>query len=189
MIKKISLCFVIAASIVGYIEWLKTGTEVRIVKVQVPTSINFPRVEKFNSFPSEYGVYLDQEVIGIVIDGHPRAYVLQSFVYKPGMTTIGPGVHIVNDDLAGTPISVTYCDQADQIKVLDREPEKLMKVYGFDAHSEEMVIEYDGKAFNQSHSGQEVREREYHRMKLRDWVDLHPETELYVGLAGTSEKL
>ena len=51
----------------------------------------------------------NDEVIGVVINGQPRAYWLKALKYPPW--------HIVNDVVVGVPVSVTYCDRTDCTRV------------------------------------------------------------------------
>ncbi len=51
-------------------------------------------------------------VIGVVVNRKPRAYWLKALKYPPW--------HIVNDVVAGVPLSVTYCDRNDCARLYER---------------------------------------------------------------------
>jgi hypothetical protein len=63
-------------------------------------AINLPPV----SPASTAGVADDEEVIGVSAGGRHRAYLVQ-------VLSGDPRLHVVNDRLADTPVSVTYCDR------------------------------------------------------------------------------
>jgi hypothetical protein len=58
------------------------------------------------------GLSDDEEVIGVVVAGHARAYRLKALRYPPW--------HIVNDLVEGVPVSVAYCNQTECARVYTR---------------------------------------------------------------------
>src|SRR4051812_11606994 len=50
----------------------------------------------------------DEEVIGVEVDGRPRAYRLSAFR--------DPAHHVVNDLIDGVPLTVSYCDLNDCVR-------------------------------------------------------------------------
>jgi len=54
------------------------------------------------------GLRPDEEVIGIEVDGHPRAYRLAAFRDRSH--------HVVNDMIDGVPVTVSYCDLSDCVR-------------------------------------------------------------------------
>ncbi len=51
----------------------------------------------------------DAEVIGVAVEGHPRAYVVKAFH--------GNITHVVNDLLGDIPVTVAYCDKCKSAQV------------------------------------------------------------------------
>ncbi len=47
----------------------------------------------------------DEEILGVIVDGRPRAYRLRAF--------LDPSAHIVNDVIGDRPITVAYCNLSD----------------------------------------------------------------------------
>jgi hypothetical protein len=54
------------------------------------------------------GLRPDEEVIGVEVDGHPRAYRLAAFRDRSH--------HVVNDVIDGVPVTVSYCDISDCVR-------------------------------------------------------------------------
>jgi Protein of unknown function (DUF3179) len=54
------------------------------------------------------GLRPDEEVIGVEVDGHPRAYRLAAFRDRSH--------HVVNDLIDGVPVTVSYCDLGDCVR-------------------------------------------------------------------------
>ena len=55
-------------------------------------------------------IYIERPVLGIVVGGEPRAYPL----------TVLEKVEVVNDEIAGRPLAVTYCPLLEKVAVYER---------------------------------------------------------------------
>jgi Protein of unknown function (DUF3179) len=84
----------------------------------------------------------DDEVIGVVVSGKPRAYWLKALKYPPW--------HIVNDVVAGVPVSVTHCDRTNCTRVYtsaDSSTPLDLNLGGL--YGKEMVVEVGGALYLQ----------------------------------------
>jgi hypothetical protein len=131
------------------------------------------------------GIPDDDLVIGVVVDGSPRAYWLKALEYPPW--------HIVNDVIDGVPVSVTYCDRTRCTRVykggqstvpLDVDlgglygREMVVKVAGA------LYLQDSGEAFGSSKGAASLPypSHAWERTTWKDWRERHPETGIFVGL-------
>lgn len=114
------------------------------------------------------------EIVGIVRSGKHYAFVLQ-FMSKPQD-------HIVNMLIDNKPISVTYCDRVDCVRVLtnDSEAPIQLRVGGLDIDSQ-MVFSLEGTRYGQSSTDLPLQDYEFNRMTWMQWKTRYPETLVYVG--------
>ena len=133
----------------------------------------------------------DDPVIGVVVNGSPRAYWLNALKYPPW--------HIVNDVVHGVPISVTYCDRTDCTRVYKGgETSKPLDVDLGGLYGKEMVVKVEGSLYLQN-SGQPFEKgadapslpysnHPWKRTTWKEWKQLHPETDIFVGLGTPGPK-
>ena len=82
------------------------------------------------------------EVIGVVVNGKPRAYWLKALRYPPW--------HIVNDVVVGVPVSVTHCDRTDCTRVYTGRPSSTpLDINLAGLFGSEMVVNVDGVLYFQ----------------------------------------
>jgi hypothetical protein len=125
-----------------------------------------------------------EEVIGVEVGGRARAYWLDAFRF--------PSRHIVNDLIAGVPISVTHCDIRDCTRVYTapagaaplgitqsglRDGRMVVRVGG---------VLYDHESGRSLDAGTDRTTFPFDplpvtRMTWAEWRRLHPGTDLYVG--------
>jgi len=111
----------------------------------------------------------DQDIIGIVVNGAARAYSTRA------MSAMR--YHVVNDSIAGTSATVTYCDRTDCVKVfgLKGAAEPLtLSTAGWSG--EELVLALDGRTYPQTSEEIPLEPLPYQRMTWKEWRELHPET-------------
>jgi hypothetical protein len=127
----------------------------------------------------------DAVVLGVSAGGRHRAYLLAAFD--------GIRWHIVNDQLAGVPITVTYCDRTGCVKVFTGPPGAPLDVAlggfvgSFDRGSLLLRV---GSVLYRQDSGQALAPGEapfpyapveFVRTTWKDWCGRHPDTDVYVG--------
>jgi hypothetical protein len=127
----------------------------------------------------------DDDVIGVEVNGKARAYTVRALSRVMQ--------HIVNDELGGVPISVTYCDldRCTRVYTSHRRSEPLdIALTGFLARKG-MILKIEGVDYQQqsgdpTEPGPHVRPFPYEdqlwvRTTWRQWKQLHPETDVYIG--------
>ena len=132
-----------------------------------------------------------EEVIGVVVNRKPRAYWLKALKYPPW--------HIVNDVVAGVPVSVTYCDRNDCARVFTsvRSSTPLEIDLG-GLYGREMVVKVGGVLYLQE-TGKPLELRTtdtslpyanhpWERTTWKDWRQRHPDTEVFIGQGGRGPK-
>jgi Protein of unknown function (DUF3179) len=125
------------------------------------------------------------EVIGVVVNGRPRAYWLKALKYPPW--------HIVNDVIVGVPVSVTYCDRTDCTRVYTNGQSSIpLDVNLGGLYGRQMVVKVAGSLYLQD-SGKPFELgagtpslpytiHPWMRTTWKEWKQRHPETDVFVGL-------
>lgn len=113
------------------------------------------------------------EVVGVEVAGECCAFVLNSMT--------NPRYHIVNMMINMKPISVTYCNLVDCVRVLTHdEPEIIpLHVGGLDVGNQ-MVLLYGGDRFGQTSESIPLQDHDFVRTTLGEWILQHPSTTVYV---------
>jgi hypothetical protein len=124
----------------------------------------------------------DDEVIGIAVDGKHRAYLVSAMSLMQS--------HVVNDMIGQTPVTVTYCDRNDCAAVFTAdELGKPLDVWTM-GYLDGLLLRINSDPFFQStgkfsNPGKEHQRAlpslPFERMKWKDWVALHPDSEVFVG--------
>jgi hypothetical protein len=128
----------------------------------------------------------DAPVVGIQAGGQSRAYVLAAFR--------GPGKHIVNDLLGDVPVSITYCDLCDLVKVFTGEsPGVSLRLNQGGRLKGRMLLHFEGSFYFQD-TGQPIGPQSpplpyqpfpFERCSWKEWRTTHPQGDVYVGVVGT----
>jgi hypothetical protein len=124
-----------------------------------------------------------QEVAGVVVGGKARAYVLE------GMAL--PDRHLVNDLVNDVPVSVSYCDKVDCLRVFtDASRGRPLEVTQIGRWSDGLLLSYQGQTYAQA-TGKRAWGAEgpdlplealpFERATWKDWRERHPDTEVYTG--------
>ena len=156
-------------------------------------SIRSPR-----TFPASMVKLSDSdEVIGVSQGGCHRAYLLAAL--RPRAVALSSQLeaelsrHVVNDRIAGVPITVTYCDIADCVRAFT-DPRAAgpleISVGGISQTSGgSLVLMAKGSRYYQS-SGRNYEDssatfpyvsKEFVRTTWKQWHTAHPDTDVYVG--------
>ncbi len=131
------------------------------------------------------------EVIGLLVNGKPRAYWLKALKYPPW--------HIVNDVVVGVPVSVTYCDRTDCTRVYTSgQSSTPLDVNLAGLYGSEMVVKVGsvlyfqetGKPFEPGAGVPSLPYADYpwERTSWREWRQRHPETDVFIGQGGKGPK-
>lgn len=106
-------------------------------------------------------------VIGIEVNGEPCAIVLGAMV--------DPARHIINLVLNHQPVSVTYCDLADCVRVLtdERKAAIPLRVGGLDM-DDQMVLLFENQRYAQLSMKLPLQDFPFVRTNLGAWMILHP---------------
>lgn len=165
--------------------------DVTYVKNSVPKHLwkfEMPGLQSPRTLPAAASKIADgDEVIGVVVDGKPRAYWLKAFRYPPW--------HIVNDVVVGVPVSVTYCDRTNCTRVYtDRQSSTPLDINVGGIYGNEMVVKIGGVLYFQE-SGKPFEadegapslpyaEHPWERTTWKEWSQRHPDTDVFIGPGG-----
>ena len=114
------------------------------------------------------------EIVGVEINGEFCAFVLNSM--------LSPRKHIVNLVIDESPLSVTYCNLVDCVRVLTREGNGAipLSVGGLDVDNQ-LVLLLGDLHYGQSSPGLPLNDYPFDRMTWGKWKAQHPTTKIYVG--------
>jgi hypothetical protein len=113
-------------------------------------------------------------VIGVVVNGHCRAYLLQAMeVFS---------AHVINDPVGHVPVTITYCMILKCTRVFTRDGavEPLDVALG-GIHDGRMALEIDGQRFAQDAPELPVDDLEFSRTSWAEWKAIHPDSDVFVG--------
>jgi hypothetical protein len=117
----------------------------------------------------------DEAIIGVVVSGEPRAYLVSAL-------GAGPDQHVVNDSIAGAPITVTYCDRTDVARVLtDDSREGALDVAIAGLRNGRLLLYVNGRPCLQESTEFPLADYAYERKAWASWRAEHPDTKVYVG--------
>jgi len=124
-----------------------------------------------------------QEVIGISIEGIDRAYSVRAM-------SLVPDNHVVNDLIEGIPVTVTYCDLSQCVRVLSAaEPRgRALDVGVAGLRRGKLVLRIEGREYVQDDRQIALKELSFKRTNWKEWKAAHPRSGVYLG-QGTSQKL
>ena len=110
-------------------------------------------------------------VVGVEVDGVACAFVLGSMQ--------DPTQHIVNTMINNKPISVTYCNYINCVRVLsdDSETSIPLNVGGLDIDNQ-MVLRLHGERYGQESRELPLADYPFARMSLDEWTHLHADTQV-----------
>jgi hypothetical protein len=117
------------------------------------------------------------EVIGVEIDGQACALVLNAMSEKER--------HVVNLMLNDSPVSVSYCNLSQCVRVLTSDSSSTIPlgVGGLDIESR-MVLLFKGQRYSQDSKDLPLQDIPFSRLEWGTWKLQHPETKIYLGESG-----
>lgn len=124
----------------------------------------------------------DEEVLGIHIAGRSRAYLLDALEYPR---------HVINDLIGGRAVSVTYCEVARCARVFTEESAKTPLRLDIAGQMKRGLLLRIGNVEYAQKTGKNLsspngapfpyKELTFVRSTWRDWLEAHPDTDIYVG--------
>lgn len=116
----------------------------------------------------------DTEVIGVICNGTARAYATRSM--------LGAAAHVVNDTFGDSPISVTFCDRTNCVRVLTVPNDSLqeeihLQTGGFAGG--EMLLRLNETMFPHSSEDIPLEDYEFELTTWKEWKTKHAESKLY----------
>ena len=115
----------------------------------------------------------DTPIIGVVVDGQSRAYLLK------GMSE--PQWHLAHDNVKGQPITVTYCNWSDCARVFIRGSVPPEEILMGGAQGGQMQLLINNKSYDQNTTQLPIAHYPMKRATWGGWKLTHPETEIYLG--------
>lgn len=181
-----AVCLSLAVAVYSLGCGARTSSEitVRVAGIRQPAAFS----------PSDISLRSDSLVIGIVVGGQARAYLLEALRMPPGHEFDPSGKdgklqllsrHVVNDVVNGKPISVTYCDRTDckQVFTAEGDSELDLSIAGWSGSG--MMLRLGESEFPQKADESPVDHYPFTVTSWQDWLEKHPETDVYVGHLAT----
>lgn len=128
------------------------------------------------------GLVETDEVIGVVVNGKARAYAVKLMAGRPQN-------HLINDVIAGTPVSVTYNNLGGFVRVFRGSGSEPLDVYVGGTPGGMMVLQVGGQQYLQpsglaidpTNPAQLPFEKVPHELTVwKKWRDAHPDTDVVV---------
>jgi Protein of unknown function (DUF3179) len=131
----------------------------------------------------------DSMVVGVVVNGHARAYLLTAMA--------PPTHHVVNDLIADVPVSITYCDKTGCVRAFTDKPNGKplkMNLMGF---ANGLLLRVGDKTYEQKSGRPFGSDSElvipfddlpFEVLNWSEWKKLHPNTDIFVGNSGAAKK-
>ena len=124
-----------------------------------------------------------ERIIGIVLNGQPRAYPLTRL---SAMIDHVVNDHSINSDGKKLLFSVTYCDMTDCVRVLEPTAETTEESLGIRTLGildSGLALQWKGKDFTQLDAVEGLRDVPYQRKSWGEWKAEFPDTMVYKGRA------
>ncbi len=116
----------------------------------------------------------DVEVIGVVVDGQPRAYVCDALRSDSS--------RIIIDLIERTPVFVTYCAESGMARVFSQSsPETPVSVAHTGVRADELQLVVNGATFPQSSLEIPLADVDFVKTLWIAWKDEHPDTMVFPG--------
>jgi hypothetical protein len=117
-----------------------------------------------------------QEVIGISLEGIDRAYSVRAMSFVPDN-------HVVNDLIDGVPVTVTYCDLTQCVRVFSAaEPRgRALDVGIAGLRRGKLVLRIEGREYIQDDRQIALKELSFKRTTWKEWKAAHPHSGVYLG--------
>ncbi len=147
--------------------------------------------------PDEVKLANDAEIIGVTANGRSRAYLTDAFKMLKNTTWKFAGDDldmqltqpkepfaqlVVNDVVGGVPITVTYCENQECIRVFtaadDQEP---LDVWLAELTDSQIILNYKDTNYPQKSSEIPLQEYPFQRTSWQSWLDAYPDTDIYIG--------
>lgn len=144
------------------------------------------------------GLNDDAQIIGVTVGGRSRAYLVSAFAPLPGGRY---ATHVVNDLLAGIPVTITHCDRTDCTRVFTGHAAGKpldIAVGGWGGAKGAGLLLLVGSVrypqatdqpLHKGEAGFPYAERAYTRLTWKQWRDAHPATDVYVGVEPPAESI
>lgn len=120
----------------------------------------------------------DTPVVGVAVGGQARAYVLKYLEYPD---------HVYNDELGGTPVTVTYCEKTTCARVLLRDVKDNVMLGGWSGTN--MMLFVNGEYWDHASPDLPLQDHPFTRTTWGSWRQEHPHTDVYAGDGGARRQL
>jgi len=124
----------------------------------------------------EAGLKDDDIMVAVQVGDQHRAYLLSDFFQT--------GSHVVNDLIDGVPVSITYCNQTDCLRVFtDAQSDQPLDLFTAAWMNDKMMLGVGVKETIYEHDDPKIPYADYksQRIAFEKWCELHPEGRVYVG--------
>lgn len=131
---------------------------------------------------ADAGLAADDEIIGVLVGGRSRAYLVRALVFP---------WHVVNDVIGGQAVSVTYCDRARCMRVFTKESANKPLQLDIAGQMESGLILRIGNVEYSQKTGENLTspkdaplpysDMQFARTTWRQWREAHPDTDVYIG--------
>jgi hypothetical protein len=139
---------------------------------------------------SQTEVAESSKVIGVVVNGQARAYLMSAMGIPGDALSEESEVdlewylkrHVVNDVIADSPVSITYCDLSQCVRVLTSQGQQQPLRLRIGGISEgKMLLLYEGQRYEQSDDAIPLQDVSFTVTSWGQWKNEHTLTLVYTG--------
>jgi hypothetical protein len=145
--------------------------------LHMPLRLDVPAIENPPlEYADEVGLEDDAIVIGIVVNGEPRAYLREAF-------DMSPNFHVVTDSIDSMPVAITHCDRLRCTRVFTgsqlEEPGSI-RVGGWRT-DQTMALIVQEEEYSQKSAEIPLDDVPFLELPWGMWRELFPDTMVYLG--------
>lgn len=125
-------------------------------------------------------------VIGVSVAGEHRAYLVSALAGSGTITTPEERVHerekrVVNDLLGGVPVSITFCDENQTVRVFTAPQVEPLTMGVIDWSNDQLQLQCGFRLFAQLDPNAPLEDLPFEVTSWGDWRERHSTTDIYVG--------
>lgn len=115
----------------------------------------------------------DERIVGVIVDGAARAYSLKAM---SGMRS-----HVINEVYGETPLSVTYCDRTDCVRVLTTDsPGQTIPLATGGFAEGQMLLKLGPDMYAQNSKEIPLADYEFEVATWQDWISRYPDSTVFI---------
>lgn len=131
--------------------------------------------------PSDVVLPDNEKVIGVVVDGEARAYVVKALSVTNFRSPEDCAAHLVTDSVREQPLWVVHCNLTHSTRVLTSDPQEPAPNVRIGGWSDGLRLMVGTRRFDQNDESLPLSDVDYTMSCWKNWLTTHPGTLVYTG--------